>query len=218
MKRVSWAALTATALLAAAPAHAATVYAQDFSSGLGANEQVGGEFVVSNGQVGHADYYSKNAYAFYQLALDLTDVSDALLTLDFLGHTEVRADGFNILASADDVFSTADLITPTNVDFYGPLLGEPAKLLGPMAYSGIYQGPLVLDLSAFDGLKVNLKFQFASDYGVTGHGIQLDNLKVTGLVPVSAVPEPATWAMMIAGFGLMGTALRRRRASAPRLA
>lgn len=27
----------------------------------------------------------------------------------------------------------------------------------------------------------------------------------------SAVPEPATWAMMIAGFGLAGAALRRRR-------
>ncbi|WP_309643928.1 PEPxxWA-CTERM sorting domain-containing protein [Phenylobacterium sp.] len=30
----------------------------------------------------------------------------------------------------------------------------------------------------------------------------------------SAVPEPATWAMMITGFGLAGTALRRRRATA----
>ncbi|MBT9473847.1 MAG: PEPxxWA-CTERM sorting domain-containing protein [Phenylobacterium sp.] len=28
----------------------------------------------------------------------------------------------------------------------------------------------------------------------------------------SAVPEPATWAMMIAGFGLAGSALRSRRA------
>ena len=27
----------------------------------------------------------------------------------------------------------------------------------------------------------------------------------------SAVPEPATWAMMITGFGLAGTAIRRRR-------
>jgi hypothetical protein len=28
------------------------------------------------------------------------------------------------------------------------------------------------------------------------------------------VPEPATWAMMIGGFGLVGGALRRRRAIA----
>jgi hypothetical protein len=27
----------------------------------------------------------------------------------------------------------------------------------------------------------------------------------------SAVPEPASWAMLVAGFGLMGTAARRRR-------
>ena len=29
---------------------------------------------------------------------------------------------------------------------------------------------------------------------------------------ISAAPEPASWALMIAGFGLAGTALRRRRA------
>ncbi|WP_353216896.1 CHRD domain-containing protein [Sandarakinorhabdus sp.] len=30
---------------------------------------------------------------------------------------------------------------------------------------------------------------------------------------LGAVPEPASWAMMIAGFGLVGTSLRRRRAA-----
>lgn len=30
--------------------------------------------------------------------------------------------------------------------------------------------------------------------------------------PPVAVPEPATWAMMIAGFGLVGAAMRRRKA------
>ncbi|WP_426165719.1 PEPxxWA-CTERM sorting domain-containing protein [Sandarakinorhabdus sp. DWP1-3-1] len=33
--------------------------------------------------------------------------------------------------------------------------------------------------------------------------------------PVTGVPEPASWALMIAGFGLVGAALRRRNASAP---
>ena len=29
---------------------------------------------------------------------------------------------------------------------------------------------------------------------------------------LNAVPEPASWAMMIAGFGLVGAAMRRREA------
>ena len=33
-----------------------------------------------------------------------------------------------------------------------------------------------------------------------------------------AVPEPATWAMMLVGFGVMGVAMRRRRAIKPVLA
>lgn len=35
-----------------------------------------------------------------------------------------------------------------------------------------------------------------------------------GPAPVSAVPEPATWGLMIAGFALVGGALRRRREQA----
>jgi outer membrane lipase/esterase len=36
--------------------------------------------------------------------------------------------------------------------------------------------------------------------------------KQFGLTATQAVPEPGTWAMMIAGFGLMGAALRRSKA------
>jgi hypothetical protein len=42
-------------------------------------------------------------------------------------------------------------------------------------------------------------------FGSVGYGPLLDNVVVT------QVPEPATWAMLIAGFGLVGTAMRRRR-------
>ncbi|MBC7520416.1 MAG: PEPxxWA-CTERM sorting domain-containing protein [Sandarakinorhabdus sp.] len=36
----------------------------------------------------------------------------------------------------------------------------------------------------------------------------LDNVSVT-----AAVPEAATWTMLIAGFGLVGPAMRRRQAA-----
>ncbi|QMW23663.1 PEPxxWA-CTERM sorting domain-containing protein [Sandaracinobacteroides saxicola] len=41
-----------------------------------------------------------------------------------------------------------------------------------------------------------------------------EGLAETWLVRGAAVPEPATWAMMIAGFGLVGFAARRRAAVA----
>ena len=46
-------------------------------------------------------------------------------------------------------------------------------------------------------------------YGKTGY----DSFKLNGLtvVTANAVPEPASWAMMIAGFGLVGLGVRRRR-------
>jgi hypothetical protein len=56
--------------------------------------------------------------------------------------------------------------------------------------------------------------------GGNDYGLAIDDLALT-LTPVAAtpaVPEPATWATMIGGFGLVGGALRRRRAGALRLA
>nr|WP_318771533.1 PEPxxWA-CTERM sorting domain-containing protein [Thermaurantiacus sp.] len=32
-----------------------------------------------------------------------------------------------------------------------------------------------------------------------------------GDTPINPIPEPAAWALMIAGFGLVGMAARRRR-------
>ena len=37
------------------------------------------------------------------------------------------------------------------------------------------------------------------------------NFKVGNFTPNGVIPEPATWAMMIAGFGLVGASMRRRR-------
>jgi hypothetical protein len=45
---------------------------------------------------------------------------------------------------------------------------------------------------------------------VGAQGLQLDDVVVDAAAS-AAVPEPATWAMMILGFGAAGSVLRRRR-------
>jgi hypothetical protein len=58
----------------------------------------------------------------------------------------------------------------------------------------------------------------ANSYGTTDTSMSASTnfarftaVTTTSATPVSAVPEPATWALMLAGFGLTGAAIRRRR-------
>jgi hypothetical protein len=62
--------------------------------------------------------------------------------------------------------------------------------------------------------------QFSGNFVATGTSAKIsifnDNSQASGndygldLISVTAVPEPASWAMMIGGFGLIGAAARRR--------
>ncbi|MEG3125545.1 PEPxxWA-CTERM sorting domain-containing protein [Sphingomonas sp. GB1N7] len=48
------------------------------------------------------------------------------------------------------------------------------------------------------------------DFGGTNNQIAFDNITLGSATAGGAVPEPATWAMMLMGFGMVGYALRRR--------
>ncbi|MFM9978841.1 MAG: PEPxxWA-CTERM sorting domain-containing protein [Sphingomonadaceae bacterium] len=51
------------------------------------------------------------------------------------------------------------------------------------------------------------------DFAGTANQIAFDNITFGSATPGGAVPEPATWAMMIGGFGAIGGAARYRRRS-----
>ncbi|MBX3483158.1 PEPxxWA-CTERM sorting domain-containing protein [Phenylobacterium sp.] len=58
-------------------------------------------------------------------------------------------------------------------------------------------------------------YAFANTAGIVLHQADMNiGMRITG----NAVPEPATWALMIGGFGLAGAALRRRRNAARTIA
>lgn len=46
--------------------------------------------------------------------------------------------------------------------------------------------------------------------GLSGSGDTEYTLRISGRITPDPVPEPAAWALLIAGFGITGAALRRR--------
>ena len=86
--------------------------------------------------------------------------------------------------------------------------GDNATVTGFDAANSIVKTALIstntlgtLDFSGFTNL-TSLTITTTSDH------FSFDNLTVSG-----AVPEPATWALMIGGFGLVGATMRRRRSA-----
>ncbi len=75
--------------------------------------------------------------------------------------------------------------------------------------TGIGTFSLVYSLAQTQATLQNLFIRFQSIDNATRalKGISAD----TGATDAAMVPEPASWAMLIAGFGLVGAALRRRR-------
>jgi hypothetical protein len=65
---------------------------------------------------------------------------------------------------------------------------------------GVVKG---LDLAAYDAMGWNLNFDVLNNLGYNRNTAQI-------YVQALGVPEPASWALMIAGFGLAGFAMRRR--------
>jgi hypothetical protein len=100
---------------------------------------------------------------------------------NFTGATYTLADATNVLWS-----STLGL----SADFTSPISQIGLLFAAPLTTNGT-----LLALSNESVVKFNGGVRFAS----------------SGSVSAGAVPEPAAWAMMIAGFGLAGVAMRRRK-------
>lgn len=91
-------------------------------------------------------------------------------------------------------------LPPQSAPFCSGFLG----VMNPYVCNGRVGQVTSLDLALFDAIGWNINYDVLANPGAT-----FDTASMR-----QAVPEPATWAMLIAGFGFAGAVLRRRRRDA----
>jgi probable HAF family extracellular repeat protein len=132
------------------------------------------------------------------------------------GYDYVVSSGQNILSASflnlgdADGYQIYSLVGGTLGTLLGMVLGGETYNFGPVGVSGFalrdIEAALMLDPANQTAFVTGLTFN------VTGPTtIAMSQTPVTTFVGNGAVPEPASWAMMIIGFGLVGGAMRSKR-------
>ena len=101
----------------------------------------------------------------------------------------------------------------TNAQLWGPGGGRGLNLIGSDAAGTVTYTSDFLDFTNTIGQDYSIALTGLSVPLQIGNGGLLKSFTadITGTLSVQAVPEPATWAMMIIGFAGVGGALRQRR-------
>ena len=208
MKRLSILALGASALAFSTPAMAADVL--DF-------EGVGNGVPVGN-------YYAPN-YTFSAATLAIVD-SDAGGTGNIANEPSPNTvmyflDANNAILNAVNGFTTgfsffySSLATAT-VNVYDGL-NATGNLLASLDLAGQYNENCTGDPngSYCNWTAVGVNFvgtAYSIDFGGTANYTAYDDITFGSATPGNnAVPEPATWAMLLLGFGAIGGAMRSRK-------
>ncbi len=198
-KLVSTAAAALAAAMLAAHAQAATIEnaAGQFDAAITAFQPLGQTFTAIDTALLSIGF----AYSDINPSADNEPITLKLFEGEGMGGALLATRSFTLPAILPTTFDTPVFV---DIDFSGVSL-----VLG-----GVYTAAL----SA--GASYKVAAVYGSDHYAGGHaigaltncGASCDlNFRVVGDSPVSAAPEPAAWALLLAGFGLAGGALRRAR-------
>ena len=159
--------------------------------------------VVSNAQFSHPSFYS---FGDHTTGSGLYLVANGAITDGVAVYTSAPiAVAAHTTYSFGAYFANAYPANPANIDFLVALGGGSATSLGTFT---IPNGAGVWNAGAktfTTGTATSVTLSFVDrNTQANGNDFGIDDIKLT------AVPEAATWAMMVAGFGLVGLGMRRR--------
>ena len=177
-----------------------------FQYGVGNNYTPANATVLTNGN-------NELAVRFHQTGIAAPASVNNIYSFA-LGTTPISFDFSIGGVSPDTRFST----TGANIFLTNLLTGQTASynpLLTPDNFttaSGDIQNSARLTFGFLSGLNFNPNINNTYQIDLTAGGNTVTSFAQlgTGAGP-GAVPEPATWSMMLIGFGAMGVSLRRRR-------
>jgi hypothetical protein len=121
---------------------------------------------------------------------------------DFAKQEEV--DALKLLGLGDGTVGTIKVLEKLDNS------GNFAKLLNGLTYIGVHYGRGNGPVDNSGGVTAFYRF----NAGTNLDSFSFQNGSVSGVALYAtgvAVPEPATWAMMLGGFGLLGASMRRRQ-------
>lgn len=127
--------------------------------------------------------------------------SDDLSVLEDFSITSAGGNGWPYGVFTGTTYTMADAINPV---FWTSAQGISAKFAGGSQLNIFFSSALTAAGAMLDQTTSETQ-KLAGSRWLTEGG-------VSAVAGAGGVPEPATWAMMIAGFGLVGAAMRRRKA------
>ncbi len=218
----SYLLIAAAAAALVAPAQATTVFSENFNAVAVGNYGTGqtvGKFTVQNADVDvfgrPENYYSCPApLNGDNHCLDLNGNTNGTITSDPLAMDpgKVYTVSFKMGGNGEPYAPSGTSPYQFEVSFGGVTKTFAIAPLAPFA-------DVSFDVTPLSPLPTSLVFRSVSVNQPTYWGAILDDITITtpDAVP-SAVPEPASWAMMIVGFGMVGGVVRRRPTTDRRLA
>jgi PEP-CTERM motif len=207
MKKIFFAALAATTLFTS-PASAATFVLNltgTVSSGSSATVAFAGN---------QFDFYTIALSGFTPLTLAVGDEVQASIKLDgplSVGSAIVRNGMDFFLQDFSGASGSTETSGTTDLFLGGSAVVSTSS--GAGSFATLFNGYTNFAGTTFSFDEIQSNFTItALDAGTIS--IDFAGLRTITVNPlVSAVPEPATWAMMLFGFGLVGNAMRRRSAT-----